>query len=277
MAKHTTHSNIAADISPASLPSIRFVEYTHWEEGKSVARHSHEDMFQLDYFPHGQGTYTMDSQQYQIDPSVFFLVPPGHIHEITSSPENLLENLTLKFVHSNLSDGFLPAAMKLSHRPVAELSRLFRRAISAGVLTDPAHQAVASYRLGELLVLLRYAWEQDQGTGAGTKYTALAKAYMGQHLAEPIMLHDLSDSIGIAREHLCRAFKEDTGKTPFVYLRQLRVAKAATLLKSTELDIATIAAQVGFGGSGHMSRVFQKHMSISPSRYRRQQSIKPNH
>ena len=280
MAKHTDHSNIGTDISPVaadfpvSLPSIGFVEYTHWEKGKSVAPHSHEDMFQFDYFPQGQGTYAIDGQQYQIDPSVFFLVYPGHIHEITNSPDNLLENLTAKFGHNNWPDGFFPATIKLSHGPVAELSRLFRRAISAGVLTDPVHRAVASYRLGELLVLLRYAWEQDQGTGSGTKYTALAKAYMSQHLAEPITLHDLSDSVGIAREHLCRAFKEDTGKTPFAYLRELRVINATKLLKSTELDIATIAAQTGFGGAGHMSRIFQKHIGISPSRFRRQQSTK---
>ena len=56
--------------------------------------------------------------------------------------------------------------------------------------------------------------------------------------------------------------------SPAKYIRQKRLEKAATLLKSTSLRIADIAYDCGFVDQAHFSKLFQRAYSLSPSSYR---------
>jgi AraC-like DNA-binding protein/CheY-like chemotaxis protein len=94
-----------------------------------------------------------------------------------------------------------------------------------------------------------------------------AVAHMEDHLGNDITLAELAEQGGMSKYHFCRVFKKHLGHSPINYLIGLRIERAKTLLKTTDLSLSEIAALVGFNDSSNFSRKFKELNTISPSRY----------
>ena len=53
------------------------------------------------------------------------------------------------------------------------------------------------------------------------------------------------------------------------YILSLRMANAQSLLESTEYNISEIAEAVGYDNPLYFSRLFHKHIGVSPTAYRK--------
>jgi AraC-like DNA-binding protein len=65
--------------------------------------------------------------------------------------------------------------------------------------------------------------------------------FIEQHIAEPITLRMLSQAAGYSPWHTSRIFREMTGRTPFEYLRELRLSRAASRLRDEDARIIDVA------------------------------------
>jgi transcriptional regulator GlxA family with amidase domain len=65
-----------------------------------------------------------------------------------------------------------------------------------------------------------------------------------------------------------RLFVAETGKSPNVYGRQLRVRMAAWMLTGSDRTVSDIAMSCGFSDASHLGREFRKEFGESPSVYR---------
>jgi AraC-like DNA-binding protein len=76
-------------------------------------------------------------------------------------------------------------------------------------------------------------------------------------LAEPAGADfaDLARNLGYTRFHLSRVFTRATGRTLSQFRNQLRVAIAFDRLVDGEIDLAALAADLGFVDQSHLSRV----------------------
>ena len=93
-------------------------------------------------------------------------------------------------------------------------------------------------------------------------------SYVEKHFAEKIQISELSEIIHVCDDRLIRLFKEVTGVTPIEYIMNLRIEASIKLLSSTELSIADIAEQTGFGSATYMTRVFKQKLNTTPGKYR---------
>ena len=98
-------------------------------------------------------------------------------------------------------------------------------------------------------------------------------AYIEEHFAKKIQISELSEIIHVCDDRLIRLFKEVTGVTPIEYIMNLRIEASIKLLSSTELSIADIAEQTGFGSATYMTRVFKQKFGRSPIEYVRARRI----
>jgi len=88
-----------------------------------------------------------------------------------------------------------------------------------------------------------------------------------QNLAEPPSLEELGKKIGCSHFYLSRIFSNHTGKTITQYLRQLRMEKAAELLRSGEYNVTEAALEVGYASPSHFSQAFHETFGCCPGLY----------
>ena len=60
------------------------------------------------------------------------------------------------------------------------------------------------------------------------------QSYIEAHLQEPITLHMLAGAAGYSPWHAAKIFKALTGKSPFEYIRAVRLSRAAVRLRDEE-------------------------------------------
>jgi AraC family transcriptional regulator len=96
-----------------------------------------------------------------------------------------------------------------------------------------------------------------------------AEDYIQANLAGEISLASLSRLSCMSVDHFLRSFRAACGLTPYQYVLEHRLRRAADLLKTGNTPIAAIALQCGFGNPSHFSVKFHAHFGVSPSRYRR--------
>jgi len=91
--------------------------------------------------------------------------------------------------------------------------------------------------------------------------------YMEENLNRTMTLKELADAVGYSPWHMARIFKEVTGKTPFEYLRGLRLTKAALVLRDQNPKIIDVALDFVFDSQEGFTRAFSKEFGVSPYKY----------
>ncbi|HSW36516.1 MAG TPA: AraC family transcriptional regulator [Candidatus Limnocylindrales bacterium] len=91
--------------------------------------------------------------------------------------------------------------------------------------------------------------------------------YMEVNLNHPITLRELAAAAGYSLWHADRIFKAQTGKTPFDYLRALRLSKAATCIRDKNPRIVDVAFDFVFDTHEGFTRAFSKAFGKTPKKY----------
>ena len=83
----------------------------------------------------------------------------------------------------------------------------------------------------------------------------------------------LQETVGIGQKLLYRKIKQITGVTPVEYIRNIRIEKAARLLREGKFSISEVMYMVGFTKSGYFSKCFQEAFGMTPSAYIKKTNI----
>lgn len=130
----------------------------------------------------------------------------------------------------------------------------------------------------EVLVLLSQMWLTmrrnillPMGKSKNTTSERMQKflRYIEQHYAEDISLEDLAQSANVSKSECLRCFKQSMQTTPYKYLVEYRLSKAAVLLKNSDDPVEVIASNVGFHQVSHFGKCFREKTGMSPGGYRK--------
>ncbi|MDD2403296.1 MAG: helix-turn-helix domain-containing protein [Victivallaceae bacterium] len=98
-------------------------------------------------------------------------------------------------------------------------------------------------------------------------------SYIKSNFRQPIKLDKLIENSGMSRSTFMRKFNQATGISPVNYLIQTRINEACSLLRQSEMNISEIAFKVGFNDSNYFSRQFYKSVKLSPSQFRKKNTV----
>lgn len=93
------------------------------------------------------------------------------------------------------------------------------------------------------------------------------KKYIDEHYRN-VTLTDISSHFFLNKNYFSTLFKTLTSKTFSDYLLEIRVKKAAYLLKNTNMKIYEVSRAVGYDDSRYFSQVFKKVYDVQPTEYR---------
>jgi AraC-like DNA-binding protein len=91
--------------------------------------------------------------------------------------------------------------------------------------------------------------------------------FLKQNLASPPSLEELGKKIGCSHFYLSRIFSAQTGHTITQHLRELRMERAAELLKSGTHNVTEAALEVGYNSLSHFSAAFHETFGCCPGLY----------
>jgi AraC-like DNA-binding protein len=92
-------------------------------------------------------------------------------------------------------------------------------------------------------------------------------ALLQKKLSEPPNLEEIGHAVGCSPFHLSRTFSTATGMTIPQYLRQLRMERAAELLRSGKFNVTEAALEVGYSSLSHFSQAFHDTFGCCPGLY----------
>ena len=96
--------------------------------------------------------------------------------------------------------------------------------------------------------------------------TALVRAECGRDLS----LDEVARRIATSRRQLQRVFAEVADTSFRGYLTQVRLERAAELLRAGARPLSKVAAEVGYRSTSSFSMAFQRHHGVPPSELRRE-------
>lgn len=97
--------------------------------------------------------------------------------------------------------------------------------------------------------------------------------YIYLNYNQDIRIEELARICSLSMYYFCRMFKAGTGYTVSAYIINLRMGKAAALLRTTGMPVASVGAVVGYRDECYFSRCFKSWAGCSPSAYREANAI----
>ena len=79
----------------------------------------------------------------------------------------------------------------------------------------------------------------------------------------------LARLVGLSPSRFRHLFKQETGTSPAQYLKDFRLRKAETMLRTTFLSVKQILKRVGLRSNSHFVHDFKKIQGMTPTAYRR--------
>ena len=90
-----------------------------------------------------------------------------------------------------------------------------------------------------------------------------------EEYASELVLEEIARRAASSRRQVQRAFSEAGGTTFRAYLLQVRMRRAAELLRNGDVPIKRIAAAVGYRQPAQFAKAFRRHNGITPAAFRR--------
>ena len=106
---------------------------------------------------------------------------------------------------------------------------------------------------------------------ATKSYSGLVRAtivLIDSDLSAPLSLSMLAEKQNVSKGYLSAIFHKETGKTLTEFIRQRRMENAEYLLKTTSLEVQTVALHSGILDLQYFSKQFKRHSGKSPKKYR---------
>lgn len=95
--------------------------------------------------------------------------------------------------------------------------------------------------------------------------------FLNANLSNPDLSVDMMcRELGIGRTRLYSTVKEISGESLGDFIRDMRLNKAAYLLKHTDMNVTEIIYETGFGSNSHFSKVFKSKFGVTPSDFAKQ-------
>ena len=230
----------------------------------------------LVYCIRGKGWLIINDTRFEIRPNQFFIIPATSEHIIYGADEN--DSWTIYWVHfgsreidlfnKNFNIGLFDGPRQIAYNEKGiELWHTMYQNLEMGYGKENITKAnlclyhfISSFLYPDVNVNEKKQDEKDSISS-----TIL---YMRKNLGAKITLEDLALINNLSPSHFSLLFKKSTGMAPLDYFIHLKLQQACLLLITSEVKVKIIAADLGYDDPYYFSRLFKKHMKISPLQYR---------
>jgi AraC family transcriptional activator of pobA len=238
----------------------------------------------LIYLTEGEGNMTIGSENYQIRAHECLVVPAGQVFSFDKRDVNkgYLCNFHNDMIVGKFGKNELLKDFGFLH--VWGDPQITLDAEVSGFVNSLFERILLEYetnRLGRLDILQPYfiallceingvykpvsAASQSNAVHISNRFRELVFA----HFREQHSVAEYASMLHITPNHLNKAVKSITGKSPTKWIDEAIVLEAKVLLHQSQLPISSIATAVGLADASYFSRLFRKYEGITPITFRK--------
>lgn len=214
------------------------------------------------------------SHEYQIRSGEGFMIFPRQINTYIADTKLPWEYVWIEFDGMRAREIIETAGLSPDHPVYHAAYKDLRENMKDEMLYIAEHHDAPPFHLmGHLYLFIDYLSRSSSSKIATSGrvrdfYIKEALNYIEQNFQNDISVENIASFCGLNRTYFGRIFKETVGKSPQQFLLSYRMAKAAELLKLTELSISDIGNAVGYPNQLHFSRAFKNVYGVSPREWR---------
>jgi AraC-like DNA-binding protein len=91
--------------------------------------------------------------------------------------------------------------------------------------------------------------------------------YVRGHLSEPLTVADMADLVRLSPSAFAHLFRDVTGRSPYQFVKEMRLDRARELLVDGDLTVARISKEVGYASVSHFISEFRGRFGVTPRAY----------
>lgn len=274
--KHHGEVRFPFNIYPCTIPGDFRQVAVHWQ-----------DSMELIYIKRGSGLVQTGAQVCAAQSGDIFVLTPGTLHAIRQA-----ESRTMEYENIIFDVELLGGAEDLCAEKYLLPLQSGRLALPEHITPDEAWYPQAAdclkeaeeanrckqfgYELcikGALLRFLALLIAQSKALPpaekASTQRLRAVLQWISAHYSEPVCVADAAALCQCSPNHFMRWFRQMTGQTFIIFLREYRLNAAAEALRTTEDTILSISEQCGFENLSYFNREFKAHFGMTPREYRK--------
>ena len=242
-----------------------------WSKGRIL------EEYQLIYIAKGSGTF--ESEQVGsvvVHPGTVLLLFPNIWHRYKPHDDEGWEEYWVGFNGSYASylmqqDCFDPHAPLIHMGFNSEFINVFIRLIDTLKFEGVAFAQLSSSLTTQLLGLVyASALQKEKVMDRKEQVINNIRYKIHENLSNCATLEELASQHNVSYAWFRKTFKEVVGISPGQYQLNLKLEKAARMIRETQMSISEIAFVNGFVSEHHFSKIFKKKMGVSPSAYKHQ-------
>lgn len=231
--------------------------------------------YQLLYIAAGQGHFFINGQERVVSAGNIIVYLPGQPQEYVYFKDDKTDVYWVHFTGSDVEKIIDYYNIRLSENIIyigtsPDYQWLFGQIIQEMQLCRPRFEELISLLLRNIFILIsRNLIKANRADNSLENEVELAMHYFRENYRSEINVEDYALTRGMSASNFYRVFKQISGSTPLQFILKLRLSNAQNLLENSNLTIAEIASAVGYENPLYFSRIFHKHIGVSPSEYRK--------
>ncbi|MFI5694682.1 AraC family transcriptional regulator [Kribbella sp. NPDC051586] len=237
--------------------------------------HTHDDFAELTWIEYGGLLHVVGGTRRLLETGDLVFIRPDDVHLFRPVPGRSFAQVAVSFPSETLralearyfdaadwpwSDGGLPVTHRLDSVRLQRITEL-----TSVLVSGPAGRLQLERFLLEVLCDMV---GRPEGNGLPAWLTEALSRFADDPVALGEGVNGLADLAGRSREHVNRVIQAGTGQTATELVNQLRLNRAAALLRMTDRPIASVAAECGFPSLSHFYRLFNERFKATPRHYR---------
>ncbi len=231
--------------------------------------------YQLLYIAKGKGHFYFDGKQRIITEGNMILYRPGetqmYYYYAPDKTEVYWVHFTGRHVESILDVYELPETENVFYTGTSpDYQWMYRQMIQELQLCRANYEELLSLMLRHIFIMINRYIKEGRKAGCDIQNEIeRATHYFNENYNKQLNIDEYAKSRHMSTCWFIRSFKQIVKVTPMQYILSLRMSNAQSLLETTEYNISEISEAVGYDNPFYFSRLFHKHIGVSPSEYRK--------
>lgn len=224
----------------------------------SCAEHKH-DCYEIIFYRKGTGKFYFSGDNLPISPQKFIIVPPGTVH--ASKYDEEAETVFIKGAFNHIFSFSSPIVVIDKADKTGEflVNLIFENRFSNSEYLSSLSNALAHFLLQNIRT------EKSINIVLQDIVTKISDSFYDSN----INVGEILKKSGYAEDYIRAQFKIFTGKTPNIFLTEMRINHACYLIDiyKNSLSLTEIAEKCGYTDYVYFSRKFKQITGMSPKNY----------